>query len=191
MPRTKEQFELIRQESRKKILEAALQVFARQGYHSSTVSTIAKTAGVSQGLMYNYFKSKEDVLRQLMTGMINDVMSEYLPFKAGEKITRRDFINVINLSVDVVLARPSYWKLYFSIFVQPDVMAIVMDEVMKMSEPYMKTFTDYFAEKGEKDPVTMLRYFSAVMDGIQLHCMIDPKTFPADEVKKLLIKQFA
>jgi len=29
-----------------------------------------------------------------------------------------------------------------------------------------------------------------VMDGIQFHCMIDPKTFPAEEVKKILIKQF-
>ncbi|HEX2868185.1 MAG TPA: TetR/AcrR family transcriptional regulator [Ignavibacteriales bacterium] len=191
MPRTKEQFELLRKESRQKIQDAALEVFARQGYHSSTVSSIAKAAGVSQGLLYNYFKSKEDVLRQLMTGMISDVMAKYLPFKPGDKITRKDFINVINFSVDVVLEKPSYWKLYFSIFVQPEVMSIVMDEVMKMSEPYLKTFTRYFADKGDKDPVTMLRYFSAVMDGIQLHCMIDPETFPADKIKKLLIKQFA
>jgi len=42
MPRTKEQFEEIRKSSRQKILDAALEVFAKQGYHSATVDAIAK-----------------------------------------------------------------------------------------------------------------------------------------------------
>lgn len=46
-------------------------------------------------------------------------------------------------------------------------------------------------EKAVDNPEVMMRYFSAIMDGIQFHIMLDPKTFPAEEVKKLLIKQFA
>jgi len=42
MPRTKEQFESMRKESRQRILDAALKVFAKQGYHSATVDAIAK-----------------------------------------------------------------------------------------------------------------------------------------------------
>jgi len=191
MPRTKKQFEEIRKSSRQKILDAALEVFAKEGYHSSTVSFIAKTAGISQGLLYNYFKSKEEVLHELMIGMMENLMGEFLPIKNYEKVTRKDIVNFINVGIDLVLENPKYWKLYFSVFVQPDVLAMVMDKMMKMAEPYMKGMTNYFKEKGENDPVTMIRYFSAVMDGIQLHCMIDPKTFPAEKVKKLLIKQFA
>jgi hypothetical protein len=106
-------------------------------------------------------------------------------------MTKKDVINFINTGIDLVLKDPKFWKLYFSVFLQPDVFPIVMNKMLKMAEPYFKALTKYFVRKGEKDPAAMMRYFSAVMDGIQLHCMIDPKTFPVEKVKKMLIKQFA
>jgi len=190
MPRTKEQFEAIRRESRQKILDAALEVFAKQGYHSATVDAIAKTAGISKGLMYNYFKSKEDVLQELMLGMMEALMCEYMPLKPEEKFTEDDIINFINVGIDLVLEKPHFWKLYFSVALQPVVMSIVFDKMMEMGQPYMIAMIEYFSGKGIENPEVMMRYFSAVMDGIQFHCMLDPKTFPAEEVKKLLIKQF-
>jgi len=190
MPRTKEQFEEMRRGSKQKILDAALEVFAKQSYHSSTVDAIAKTAGVSKGLLYNYFKSKDDVLNELMVGMMDSLMSEFLPLKEDGKLSDDDMINFINVGIDLVLAKPYYWKLYFSVAVQPDVMAIVFDKMMAEALPYMKAMTEYFRSKGYENPEVMMRYLSAVMDGIQFHCMIDPKTFPSEEIKKILIKQF-
>jgi len=46
------------------ILEAAIKVFARQGFHQSTVAQIAKEAGVADGTIYLYFKNKDDILVQ-------------------------------------------------------------------------------------------------------------------------------
>ncbi len=191
MPRTKQQFETMRKESRQRILDAALEVFAKQGYNSATVNEIAKTARISKGLMYNYFKSKDEVLNELMIGMMDALMCEYMPLKPDKKFTKDDIINFITVGIDLVLQKPHYWKLYFSVFVQPEVMVKVFDKMMKMAEPYLKSMEEYFREKGIANPAVMVRYFSAIMDGIQFHCMIDPKTFPAEEVKKLLIKQFA
>jgi TetR/AcrR family fatty acid metabolism transcriptional regulator len=45
-----------------RILEAAVKVFARQGFHQSTVAQIAKEAGVADGTIYLYFKNKDDIL---------------------------------------------------------------------------------------------------------------------------------
>jgi TetR/AcrR family transcriptional regulator, fatty acid metabolism regulator protein len=50
------------EEKRKQILDAAVRVFARKGYHESRVGDIAKDAGVAYGLVYRYFDSKEAVL---------------------------------------------------------------------------------------------------------------------------------
>jgi TetR/AcrR family fatty acid metabolism transcriptional regulator len=47
-----------------RILEAAVKVFAEQGFFQSTVSQIAKEAGVADGTIYLYFKNKEDILVQ-------------------------------------------------------------------------------------------------------------------------------
>ena len=48
-----------------KITEAARKVFAQKGYHDTTMDDIAKEIGVSKGALYSYFKSKEDLLKEL------------------------------------------------------------------------------------------------------------------------------
>lgn len=48
------------------ILEAGVRVFAEQGYHGSTVSAIAREAGVADGTIYLYFKNKEDILARFV-----------------------------------------------------------------------------------------------------------------------------
>ena len=45
-----------------RILEAAVSVFAQSGFHESTISQIAKAAGVADGTIYLYFKNKDDIL---------------------------------------------------------------------------------------------------------------------------------
>jgi len=54
-------------DKRRMILDAAIRVFARQGYHHCRVSDIADEAGVAYGLVYHYFKSKDQVLNELFT----------------------------------------------------------------------------------------------------------------------------
>ncbi|MCB0876717.1 MAG: TetR/AcrR family transcriptional regulator [Solirubrobacterales bacterium] len=54
-------------DKRRAILEAAIRVFARQGYHATRVSDIADEAGVAYGLVYHYFRSKEAVMTELFT----------------------------------------------------------------------------------------------------------------------------
>ena len=54
-------------DKRRQILDAAVRVFARQGFHSTRVSDIADEAGVAYGLVYHYFSSKDEVLNELFT----------------------------------------------------------------------------------------------------------------------------
>ena len=50
------------EEKRRQLLDAAVRVFARKGFHASRVGDIAEEAGVAHGLLYHYFKSKDEVL---------------------------------------------------------------------------------------------------------------------------------
>jgi TetR/AcrR family transcriptional regulator, fatty acid metabolism regulator protein len=54
-------------DKRRQILDAAIRVFARQGFHATRVSDIADEAGVAYGLVYHYFPSKEEVLNELFS----------------------------------------------------------------------------------------------------------------------------
>ncbi|WP_378953062.1 TetR/AcrR family transcriptional regulator [Pelosinus sp. sgz500959] len=58
------------------ILDAADYLFFTQGYHATTISDIAKKMGVAQGMLYYYFKSKEDVLETLLDRHVSSLISE-------------------------------------------------------------------------------------------------------------------
>ncbi len=73
---------------RRAILDAAVRVFARQGFHACRVSDIADEAGVAYGLLYHYFPSKEEVLNTLflerwgvMLEMIREVDRKPVPVR--------------------------------------------------------------------------------------------------------------
>src|SRR5690348_12584761 len=53
------------EEKRRAILDAAVRVFARKGFHTSRVGDIAEEAGVAHGLLYHYFSSKDEVLETI------------------------------------------------------------------------------------------------------------------------------
>lgn len=66
MPRDREQSEQMREKSRQKILTTAQRLFAEKGYTSCNVSDIAGEAGMSQGNIYWYFSSKEEILKTIL-----------------------------------------------------------------------------------------------------------------------------
>ena len=59
------------------ILEAAIKVFARQGFHQSTVAQIAKEAGVADGTIYLYFENKDDILVQFFDYKTKQVFDSF------------------------------------------------------------------------------------------------------------------
>jgi TetR/AcrR family transcriptional regulator, fatty acid metabolism regulator protein len=76
------------QDKRRLILDAAVRVFARQGFHACRVSDIADEAGVAYGLVYHYFDSKEEVLDVLflerwsvMLDLIREVDAQEIPVR--------------------------------------------------------------------------------------------------------------
>jgi TetR/AcrR family fatty acid metabolism transcriptional regulator len=78
-------------DKRRLILDAAVRVFARQGFHTCRVSDIADEAGVAYGLVYHYFQSKDEVLDTLflerwdvMLGAIREIDAREIP--AREKL---------------------------------------------------------------------------------------------------------
>jgi AcrR family transcriptional regulator len=65
-PRTKAQLEAVKEAAREKILDAGLLLFARQGVAATGVTEIAREAGVSLGLLYHYYASKEELFAALI-----------------------------------------------------------------------------------------------------------------------------
>src|SRR5919199_2262443 len=63
-------------DKRARILDAAVKVFAERGFHSATVAEIARAAGVADGTIYLYFKSKDDLLLELFDEKMTQLIGE-------------------------------------------------------------------------------------------------------------------
>jgi TetR/AcrR family fatty acid metabolism transcriptional regulator len=81
-------------DKRRLILDAAVRVFARQGFHTCRVSDIADEAGVAYGLVYHYFQSKDEVLDTLFLERWN-VMLEAIRETDAQQIPARDKLHAI------------------------------------------------------------------------------------------------
>ncbi len=186
-PRTPKQFEELRVKKREIILDAALHIFAEQGYHSASVSKIALAANISKGLIYNYFKSKEEMLFTI----VHEIADQLLERFSLPNDTPSDSIieKYIDNSFDLILEDPAKAKLFFSMYMQPQVMTLVSEKMMGRIVPFMEVMVKYFEIKGCKDPVSMMRFFSAAIDGVQMHIILDPN-FPLEQSRNYLKQQF-
>jgi len=72
-------------DKREAILRAAIRVFAHNGYFNSKVADIAREAGVADGTVYLYFKSKEDILHSIFDRSVEEAIAEVK--KTIEKIS--------------------------------------------------------------------------------------------------------
>jgi len=117
-------------DKRRMILDAAVRVFARRGFHACRVSDIADEAGVAYGLVYHYFASKEEVLDTLflerwdvMLEMIREVDARPIPVR--EKLEA-----IVSFIVD------SYRH-------DPDMMKVIIVEVTRAANSFGRTHIDH------------------------------------------------
>jgi len=113
-------------DKRRQILDAAIRVFARQGFHSTRVSDIADEAGVAYGLVYHYFKSKDEVLNELFTERWSLLLAAIEEADRGSASPRAKLEAVAGFIVD------SYRH-------DPELMKVIIVEVTRAANSFGRT----------------------------------------------------
>ncbi|MFO7843055.1 MAG: TetR/AcrR family transcriptional regulator [Bacteroidales bacterium] len=187
-PRTPKQFEDIRESKKKLIRDAALELFANEGFHLTTISKIAKKADISKGLLYNYFKSKEDLLSQIFHDIMDRTMDMLDP-DHDEIITNEEAESFFDRFFDLLTSNPQEWRLFYQLSVQQDVMKLLMEENIKQrSQENQKLILNYFRQQNFKDPELAIVMFSSIFKGFTLMYAFAPEMFPEELLKKIKAK---
>ncbi len=113
-------------DKRRVILEAAIRVFARQGYHATRVSDIADEAGVAYGLVYHYFRSKEAVMTELFTERWSLLLSAGEELVATDASPREKLAGIAGFIID------SYRH-------DPELMKVIIVEVTRAANSFGQT----------------------------------------------------
>jgi AcrR family transcriptional regulator len=189
VPRSAEQFRQMRENTRARILDAALELFATQGYHATTIDGIVARANVSKGLVYNHYRSTAELLEAIVVGTIQDMMGRFedLLSKADTSVKLRDFI--VSMAA---MARTDFrfWRFYWSIVSQPSIPQRVQRKMMRALRNVISLFEPMFAKRGCDDPRAEAWLFAATLDGMMLYYALDRKHCPLDGIRDALLRRY-
>jgi len=188
-PRTDEQNEAIREVSRAKIVETALELFAQHGYEATSVRMIAQAAGIAQGLLYNYFASKEALLATVVQQSMADVRESFVraedatdPLRQIERLIRAAFA--------IVQRKRTFWKLIYAVRTQGAVVASLGDLLIAASSEIRTTIERYCRTAGLPQPEIEAAILFALIDGVAQHYVLDPENYPLDTVTEAVVARY-
>jgi len=186
-PRTAIQFKELREEKRSLIMDTALERFASEGFHNTTINHIARHAGISKGLMYNYFKSKDELLAEIIDRSISEIY-KYFDADRDGILSGNEFELFIRKLFTLLKEKRSFWQLFFQLMMQKDVMEsylhryagkeISSGEIPVKQSPafisdIVKMFADYFVRRKpsrseDYDPVVEMNMCINTIKGFAL-----------------------
>ncbi len=124
-------------DKRRVILDAAVRVFARQGFHTCRVSDIADEAGVAYGLVYHYFSSKEEILDTLFLERWDVMLAAISEADASRSSPREKLYAIAAFIID------SYRH-------DPDLMKVIIVEVTRAANTFGRTHLTKIREAYEQ-----------------------------------------
>jgi TetR/AcrR family transcriptional regulator, fatty acid metabolism regulator protein len=113
-------------DKRRMILDAAVRVFARQGFHTCRVSDIADEANVAYGLVYHYFSSKEEILDTLFLERWDVMLEAIAEADASQDSPREKLHAIASFIVE------SYRR-------DPELMKVIIVEVTRAANTFGRT----------------------------------------------------
>jgi len=94
-------------EKRRAILHAAVRVFAEKGYHGCRIADVAKQAGVAYGLVYHYFRNKEELLESVFAEQWTIFITALRAIRDGPGAAAEQLAGVCRFAIDVFRTAPS------------------------------------------------------------------------------------
>lgn len=166
---------------RDKILDAAEALFAEGGFHQTSVDQIARKAGVSKGLTYNYFGSKEELLVAIIERTSGEMATKALGDEppVGYQIALRSFLARLSR---MLKNDGSQMLFQLNLMFDPSLSAVTEPAFKARAIELMESTTELLSLSGTSDPGRHARHLVAEIDGITLHYLRLFADYPLDTV---------
>ncbi len=182
-------FEAKRAASTQRIVDAALELFAIQGYHTTSIENIAKKAGVAKGLIYNYFKSKDELLDAVIfhdtsefEGILSHLEKELAPVERIRALMEHTF--------EMIETRPEYWKFYWSMILHPKLPEPTKEKMEAFLTEYITLVTKLLKDAGIPNPKDEAYILLPSLDAMSMMYSFSKKSYPIKRIKKRLLDRY-
>ena len=179
-----------REETRILLVNTALQLFSRNGYDATSIRAIATEAGVSLGLLYNYFEGKEALLLEIFQQGNKDIEASFANAEANAAAEAGDRLaQHIRQTVQILKEKKAFWRLLHSLRLQSKVVAHVVEETKAQTAFVESQIKQYLLKAGIPNPDLEAKLLFAAIDGMANHYLL-LEDYPIDEIADLLIQKY-
>lgn len=179
-------------DTKESLLQAALRVFATNGYHGSSVADIAKEAKVSKALFYHYFDNKND----LLVIFAKQRLEEWAPLVENLE-TIQDPKKRIVFLIDFVLSeletRADWLRFLYMLYLSTEGINAIQEAMKKHQEQFDRLFAaehQLYKDLGYADPEMEATYLRSVLQGISLEYLLNGNSYPLNTMKEKIIKRY-
>lgn len=187
-PRTKEQIEEIKNSRKNQILETSLRLFAYNGFHNTSIDQIAKETGISKGLVYNYFESKEELLQEVFQKSFSD-FDQFAELIASDK-PKQVLREVLDLFFNLLEERTEMYLLVGELSLRAHEFPFVLQYVGEKHKQYLNVLTTLLQNSGMPNPEDEAYLLMALLDGISTQYLVLKEKYPLNKYKAILISKY-
>ncbi len=178
-------------ERKDQIVRATVDCISKYGYHNFSMQDVARSAGVSKGIIHYYFLNKDELMMSVLDKVAGDI----------ENVLKADMANIddpfqkieilVNVCFDVVRSTREYYQVNMDFWTQinqkNEVRAVIASHYAKFRETAANAVRQGLAAGKFRtvDPVQYGSYIIAVIDGLSLQWLFDDKVFDYDGMVKV------
>lgn len=169
-------------EKQEKIVQSALELFAKEGYHATSTSKVAKHAGVSEGLIFRHYTNKEGLLQAILEEGERRIKALYIDI-VMDPVPKEVIRKTIEMTSQIDESDYDFWKLQFKLKWELEVSG---DEKM---EPLKMALTNAFSKLEYEEPDLEAGLILLFIDGLA-SSVLKGSSIDAEAMTQFLLKKY-
>lgn len=174
-----------RDQAEERIFEAAKRIFSCHGYDGSSVRMISKEAGVSPGLLYNYFQSKEELLMHVFQAGLRDVEASFSDLPDDGAI-----LTYLENNFRIAREHESLWRLIYIVRTQESAMNLLGVKIERVQRQVVQRLESRLAPSYGSRARAEAIFLNAALEGIIYHFLFD-KTFDFEAATSSFLSKYS
>jgi AcrR family transcriptional regulator len=182
-------------ERKDQIVRATVDCITKHGYHNFSMQDVARTAGVSKGIIHYYFLNKDELMMSVLDKVAGDIERMLATEMGSIPDAKRKFEIFVDVCFDIVRNTKEYYQVNMDFWTQIN----QKEEVRKVIANHYAKFRDSCAaviREGinagvfrQLDPKEYASYVIAVIDGLSLQWLFDEAVFDYENIVKKACRQ--
>jgi AcrR family transcriptional regulator len=178
----------VSEERKNQILDAAMNIFAKMGFHHARMDDVAHESGLSKGALYWYFKSKDAIIAAILERLFNMALKDLKRLEqAGEESVRAGLMTYAQQMLGYIHRMKPLWPMMYEFYALIGRQKTMQQFVKGYYREYIATMAGLIRrgiERGEfkeVDPVEVAITLVAIFEGMTLIWVVDAESLPLEK----------